>query len=239
MMKRNVGRREFVKAGAAAGALAASGSPAFGQGPTVSVPKSVKPVVITSANGNEYKNGGPRTAVDEAFQRIVKGEDVLDALIAGVNDQRAGPRRRQRGLRRAAQRRRRRAARRLLHARAAQARGRAWPAWRACARPSRVAQAVLDQTDHHLLVGRGAQEFARQLGLPDRGRPEHRALAQALAEWKRRIDPKHWLGPARSAPRRRCACSRQMVAEGLRGPPAASTGRSTATASTPGASSAA
>ena len=51
----------------------------------MSVPKTVKPVVVSSANGNVYKNGGPRTAVAEAFERIAKGEDVLDALAAGVN----------------------------------------------------------------------------------------------------------------------------------------------------------
>ena len=41
--------------------------------------------MIASANGHEYKNGGPRTSVEEAFERMVRGEDVLDALIAGVN----------------------------------------------------------------------------------------------------------------------------------------------------------
>src|SRR5437867_13287176 len=30
--------------------------------------------------------------------------------------------------------------------------------------PARVAQLVADETDHHLLVGKGAQDFARALG---------------------------------------------------------------------------
>ena len=30
--------------------------------------------------------------------------------------------------------------------------------------PSLVARAVMDQTDHHLIVGKGAQEFARSIG---------------------------------------------------------------------------
>src|SRR5207237_10244087 len=30
--------------------------------------------------------------------------------------------------------------------------------------PSKVAQLVMDETDHHLLVGKGAQEFARGMG---------------------------------------------------------------------------
>jgi len=32
--------------------------------------------------------------------------------------------------------------------------------------PSLVAKAVLEQTDHHLLCGKGAQDFARNLGFP-------------------------------------------------------------------------
>src|SRR6188472_4077083 len=76
-------RREFVQAGA--GIAAVGAAPALAQGPTVYVPGATKPVVIASANGNHYKNGGPRTAVDEAFTRMTAGEDVLDALIAGVN----------------------------------------------------------------------------------------------------------------------------------------------------------
>src|SRR5262249_56264571 len=76
----SISRREFVKAGAA---LAVA--PSAVASPTMLVAKATRPVVISSKNGNEFKNGGPRTCVEEAFARIVKGEDVLDALIAGVN----------------------------------------------------------------------------------------------------------------------------------------------------------
>jgi N4-(beta-N-acetylglucosaminyl)-L-asparaginase len=80
--------------------------------------------------------------------------------------------------------------------------------------PARVAQAVLDHTDHHLLVGRGAQEFARQLGFTiedDLNTPHSR---QQWLEWRRRVDPDHWLDPARrSAEADRVR--REMVAEGL------------------------
>src|SRR5262245_8686575 len=72
-----ISRREFV--GTTAG-LVAGAAPLFGQGPEVLVPKAVKPVVISSSNGHRYKNGGPRTSVEEAFQRITRGEDVLDAV---------------------------------------------------------------------------------------------------------------------------------------------------------------
>src|SRR4051812_46745375 len=79
-------RRDFVRTTTAAG-VAAAGLPArlFGQAPTVMTPKSVKPVVISSSNGNKFTNGGTQTCVEKAFQMLAGGSDVLDALIAGVN----------------------------------------------------------------------------------------------------------------------------------------------------------
>jgi N4-(beta-N-acetylglucosaminyl)-L-asparaginase len=44
-----------------------------------------KPVVISAANGNKFKNGGKVTCVEKAFAMITEGADVLDAVIAGVN----------------------------------------------------------------------------------------------------------------------------------------------------------
>src|SRR5687768_8970611 len=72
-------RRDFVKTSTAAGLAAAFPSP------MLYLPKAVKPVVISDLSGIRYRNDGPRTAVEEAFLRITRGEDVLDALIAGVN----------------------------------------------------------------------------------------------------------------------------------------------------------
>ena len=212
-MSGRVGRREFVKAGATAGALAASGAPAFGQAPAVAAPKSVKPVVLASANGNTYKNAGPRTAVAEAFERIVKGEDVLDALIAGVNiceldpeDDSVG----YGGLPNADG---------VVQLDASCMHG---PHKRAGAvaclegvrTPSLVAKAVLELTDHHLLVGRGAQDFARRLGfkIEDDLNTDH--SRKLWLEWKRRIDPQHYKDPRRHA-EASLRASRAMLAEGL------------------------
>ena len=61
--------------------------------------------------------------------------------------------------------------------------------------PSRVAKAVAELTDHHLLVGKGAQDFARALGFEihdDLNTENSRAL---WLEWRRRMDPGHWLDP--------------------------------------------
>jgi hypothetical protein len=57
----------------------------------------------------------------------------------------------------------------------------------------------MDQTDHHLLVGAGAQAFARSLGfaIEDDLNTEH--SRKAWLEWKRRSDPKHYLDPDRRA----------------------------------------
>ena len=79
---RKVNRREFVKTGAAAGLAAAAPATALAGGPTLIVQASSRPVVVSSANGHTYKNGGERTCVETAFERITKGEDVLAALIA-------------------------------------------------------------------------------------------------------------------------------------------------------------
>ncbi|WP_369673158.1 isoaspartyl peptidase/L-asparaginase, partial [Enterococcus faecium] len=46
---------------------------------------AIKPVVIASGNGFQYKNGGTETCVERAFRMMTGGADVLDALIAGVN----------------------------------------------------------------------------------------------------------------------------------------------------------
>ena len=56
-MADKVTRREFVLTGTA-GLAAAAAAPAFTQAPIVMTRNSVKPVVISSANGNKFKNGG-------------------------------------------------------------------------------------------------------------------------------------------------------------------------------------
>ena len=80
--------------------------------------------------------------------------------------------------------------------------------------PSLVAKAVMEQTDHHLLVGSGAQAFARNMGFTieaDLNTPRSREL---WLEWKRRIDPTHYLDPEKRAAAGFKAGLR-MVADGL------------------------
>ena len=183
-------RRDFVKSSTAAG-LAAS----FPM-PELLLPRAVKPVVISDYSGLHYKNGGPRCAVEEAFQRITRSEDVLDALIAGVNIPELDPE--ETGIGYGA----------LPNAdgvvqldascmHGPKKRAGAVAAIEGVRTPSQVARAVMNETDHHLLVGKGAQEFARSLGFKvedDLNTPASRKL---WLEWRRRVDPEHWLDPNR------------------------------------------
>ena len=81
-------RRDFVRtAAAAAGAVASSSAPlsAAARGPELWLRRAVRPVVVSDVSGIRYTNGGPESAVERAFRGIVEGEDLLDALIHGVN----------------------------------------------------------------------------------------------------------------------------------------------------------
>jgi N4-(beta-N-acetylglucosaminyl)-L-asparaginase len=190
-------RRKFILTSAAASLAAGKLNAAFGQGPAV-VTAGVKPVVISSANGNVFKNGGSQTCVEKAFTMITSGSDVLDSLIEGVNiveldplDDSVG----YGGLPNADG---------VVQLDSSCMHG---PKRRAGAvaslegvrTPSRVARAVMDRTDHHLLVGKGAQDFARNMGfkIEDDLNTEH--SRQLWFEWKRRTDPSHYLDPKERA----------------------------------------
>src|SRR5689334_11584467 len=179
-MKRGISRRDFVRTGAAAGATLAATKQAAAQarGPTVLTPSATKPVVIASANGNKFKNGGPRTCVAEAFARLTKGTDLLDALVAGVNIVELDPEEDSVGygglpnadgvvqLDSC-----------CMHGPKKRAGGVA--ALEGVKTPASVAKAVMEHTDHHLIVGAGAQTFARNMGFsiePDLNTEKSRRL---------------------------------------------------------------
>jgi N4-(beta-N-acetylglucosaminyl)-L-asparaginase len=192
-MPRRVSRRQFVATGAAAAGLAASAPRVFGQAPAVRS-SGIRPVVVSSSNGNRYKNGGSVTGVQKAFEMIVKGDDVLDAVIAGVNlceldpeDTSVG----YGGLPNAD------GVVQLdsccMHGPLKRAGGVA--ALEGVRTPSLVARAVLHTTDHHLLVGKGAQDFARALGFKVEDDLNTETSRARWLEWKRRTDPEHYLDP--------------------------------------------
>jgi N4-(beta-N-acetylglucosaminyl)-L-asparaginase len=63
--------------------------------------------------------------------------------------------------------------------------------------PSLVAKAVMDYTDHHLLVGNDAQRFAASMGFKIEDDLNTEKSRKTWLEWKRRIDPEHYLDPAK------------------------------------------
>src|ERR1700687_5350918 len=191
-------RRQFMIGSAAASIALTSARKTKGQAPTILVPAAVKPLVISSANGNHFKNGGDVTCVQKAFGMITHGADVLDAVIAGVNIVELdpledsvgygglpnadgvvqldsccmhGPKKRAGGV--------------------AEIEG--------VRTPSLVAKAVMENTDHHLLVGKGAQEFARNMGFKIEDDLNTDNSRRKWLEWKRKIDPEHYLDPKKRA----------------------------------------
>jgi len=182
-------RRQFV---AGSVATAAPLPAVAGFAPVFKPP--VHPIVISSGNGATFKNGGPKTCLETAYEMIAHGSDVLDALIASVNIVELDPTETSVGyggipnadgvvqldsccmhgpLRRAG----------------------GVGALEGVRTPSRVAQQVMQQTDHHLLVGKGAQDFARNLGFKIEDDLNTDRSRRIWLEWKRRTDPEHYLPP--------------------------------------------
>lgn len=193
-----VTRRDFVKSAslAAASPLAAlaQSTPAPAKAPEILVPRTVRPVVISDYSGWEFKNGGTENAVQRAFRLITEGKDVLDALIAGVNIPELDPLETGVGYGALPN------ADGVVQLDASCMHG---PRKRAGAvaciegvrTPSLVAKAVMDYTDHHLLSGAGAREFARAMGFTIEDDLNTETSRRLWREWKRRVDPEHWLDP--------------------------------------------
>jgi N4-(beta-N-acetylglucosaminyl)-L-asparaginase len=213
-MASKLNRRDFMTATAGAGLVAAARPLTAASGPTVIRQSSVRPVVVSSANGNRFRNGGKQTGIEIAFEKIARGDDVLDAVIAGVNiceldplDTSVG----YGGLPNADG---------VVQLDASCMHGPKKKAGAVAAlegvkTPSLVAKTVMEKTDHHLLVGKDAQIFARNLGfeiLPDLNTEASR---KAWLEWKQRTDPLHYIkdGVARAAAEQKVI--RDMIAEGL------------------------
>jgi N4-(beta-N-acetylglucosaminyl)-L-asparaginase len=204
-------RREFVLTGAAA-SLAAAAQAQTQSGPAVTS-RGVRPVVISSANGHRYKNGGPQTCVERAFAMMTEGKDVLDALIAGVNIVELDPEDTSVGYGGLPN------AEGVVQLDASCMHG---PRKRAGAvaciegvrTPSLVAQKVMDATDHHLIVGHDATRFARSMGFKIEDDLNTERSRNTWLEWKRRTDPLHYLDPVRKEAAFQ-DIDRQMFAEGL------------------------
>lgn len=194
-MSKNISRRDFVITGAVAGIAASAPITSAAQTPSPKIRNQVKPVVVSARNGFTMKNGGKHNCVETAFERIVNGDDVLDSLIAGVNIVELDPEDASVGY----------GGRPnadgvvqldscCMHGPKKQAGGVA--ALEGVRTPSLVAKAVMDNTDHHLIAGEGAQSFARNMGFEIEDDLNTEKSRRLWLEWKRRIDPGHYLDPA-------------------------------------------
>jgi N4-(beta-N-acetylglucosaminyl)-L-asparaginase len=193
-MNKKIKRRDFMRNSAVAGIALATPKLSSAKAPTIIIQSGVKPVVVASANGNRFKNGGDVTAVQKAFTMMTQGSDVLDSLIAGVNIVELDPLDDSVGYGG------------LPNAEGVvqldsscmhgpKKRAGAVAALEGVRTPSLVAKAVMENTDHHLIVGEGAQQFARSMGFKiedDLNTPHSREI---WLEWKRRTDPAHYLDP--------------------------------------------
>src|SRR5213593_18356 len=210
---KQLNRRDFVRTTTAAGvAAAAATKPLFGQAPAVKA-GGTKPCVVASSNGNRSKDEHGVTCVERAFKMMTDGADVLDALVSGVSIVELDPNQTGVGWSGLPN------ADGVVQLDACCMHG---PKKRAggvagiegVRAPARVAQLVADETDHHLLVGKGAQEFARSMGIKiEEGLINETARKQWL-EWKRRTDPLHYLDP-KSRAQAWYDAGVQMVREGL------------------------
>jgi len=218
-------RREFVVT-TTAGVAAAAGLPshsdavaAAGQGtatkteaPAIMKQSSAKPIVVASANGHQFKNGGAATAVEQAFSMMTSGKDVLESLIAGVTIVELDPEETSVGygglpnadgvvqLDSC-----------CMHGPLHRAGGVA--AIEGVRTPAQVAYKVMQETDNHLLAGKGAQEFARRMGFTIEDDLNTERSRKTWLEWKRRTDGASYLDPIkREAAQRKIELD--MIAEG-------------------------
>ncbi len=183
-------RRDFVRTAAAGLAVPAA---ARTNAPAVHT-RAIRPVLVADLSSIRFRNGGPESAIERAFRGITQGEDILDACVAGVNIPELDPEERGIGYGGLPN------ADGVVQLDSCLMHGpRKWAGGVAglegVKTPSLVAKAVAELTDHHLIVGRGAQDFARALGFEIHDDLNTEASRSLWLEWRRRVDPGHWLDP--------------------------------------------
>ncbi len=179
-------RRKFIQVSvAAASAGIAARKEAAAQA------KGARPVVIASANG--------LNATEKAMQMLRQGEDTLDAVVAGVNLVENDPEDtsvgygglpNEQGVVELDSS--------VMHGPSRG--GGAVASIRNIKNPSSVAKLVMERTDHVLLVGEGALDFARSMGFEEEDlmTPKSREI---WMRWKRNLsDRDDWIAPEERLP---------------------------------------
>ena len=193
-----VSRRDFLATGATAAAGVALGTP-LGAAPShgarsasVGTGAFARPVVIASDNGIR--------GVKTAYDMIVAGADTIDAIMAGVNITELDPEDMSVGLGGLPNE------EGIVQLDASCMHG---PSKRAgavgclegIATPSLVAKAVMDYTDHIMLVGADAKRFALKMGFKEQDLLTDKSRAEWI-KWKTRLNGGDgWLESQAPAPR--------------------------------------
>ncbi len=180
------------------GAAAAAAVPSARAEPSAAAaPDRLRPpCAVATSNLHRFKNGGERTGIETCFAELVRGVDPLAAVVAGIEICELDPEESSVGygglpnadgvVELDAS---------LMHG--GRRRAGAVAALQGVRNPSRVALAVADSTDHHLLAGEGARQFARRMGFRIEEDLNTETSRRLWLEWKRRLDPEHWLDPER------------------------------------------
>ena len=186
----SLSRRSFLSTGAAAAAGLATATPGAAESlatlleAPVGSPGQGRAVVIASANGLR--------GVAKAYQMLGTGADPLDAAIEGVKIQELDPEDDSVGLGGLPN------ADGVVQLDAAcmhgpTKRAGAVGALEGIATPSLVAKAVMDHTDHIMLVGEGAKRFALGLGFTEQNLLTEKSR-QAWLRWRARLNPNdNWI----------------------------------------------
>jgi N4-(beta-N-acetylglucosaminyl)-L-asparaginase len=207
----SVSRRDFLGAGAAAAAGLAlpkvsSAMPVIAvRDRSELVPPARafagRPVIISSSNGFKSKENCV-SGIEKAYKMMVGGADPLDAAVAGVQVIELDPTDQSVGLGGLPNE------EGVVQLDASCMHG---PTKRAgsvgsleaIATPAAVAQAVMEYTDHIMLVGAGAKKFALEMGFKEQDLLTEQSRADWL-RWKAKLNSSdNWLDPVDGVPRRK------------------------------------
>ncbi|HEY4216588.1 MAG TPA: N(4)-(beta-N-acetylglucosaminyl)-L-asparaginase [Gemmatimonadaceae bacterium] len=196
-----VSRRDFLGTGAAVAAGLAL--PSLAQAHSAIAERDVaepagkafagRPVIISAANGYETDPAGKR-GIEVAWEMLSRGSDPLDAIVAGVQIVELNPNDQSVGLgglpnedgvvQLDAS---------CMHG--PTKRAGAVGALEDVATAAAVAKAVMDYTDHIMLVDQGAKRFALEMGFKEQNLLTDQSRADWM-RWKAKLNPSdNWLDP--------------------------------------------